>query len=337
MMTLRETVLFALQQVTLPETEDNVVSAGLVRALTVSKGTVHYVLDGVEQSGIDVPALKGRIEKALMALEGVERVDAVIAGPAPEGDTSDDAPRPLAGVGKVILVGSGKGGVGKSTVAANLALACAARGLRTGLLDADLYGPSQPRIFGTEGRPVSLEDTLIPIATQGVQLLSIGSMIAPGHALLWRGAGLHETLSRMIFDTRWAPLDVLLIDLPPGTGDVPLSILQQLQVTGAILVSTPQDLSLEDVRRALDLFQRTETHVLGLVENMALHKCSTCGTTDRLFGPSLENFAHDTGIPYLGALPLSHQISLGGDARNAGSDATQVIDFFDEIASTVVA
>ncbi len=337
MMTPREKVLAALQQVTLPDAEDNVVSAGLVRALTVSEGTVHYVLDGVEQPGINISALKGRIEKALIALEGVERVDVVIAGPAPEGEALDDAPRPLAGVGKVILVGSGKGGVGKSTVAANLALACAARGLRTGLLDADLYGPSQPRIFGTEGRPVSLEETLIPISTQGVQLLSIGSMIAPGHALLWRGAVLHETLSRMIFGTRWAPLDVLLIDLPPGTGDVPLSILQQLQVTGAILVSTPQDLSLEDVRRALDLFRRTETHIVGLIENMALHICSTCGASDRLFGPSLEHFAHETGIPYLGALPLSHQISLNDDTCKAGSGAMQVIDFFDEIASKVVA
>lgn len=332
----REEVLAAVQQVTLPGTEEGVVSAGLLRALTVSGPVVHFVLDGVGHPDTDIPALKARIEERLMALDGIDRIDAVIAGPAPKGGTSKTETRSLAAVDKVILVGSGKGGVGKSTVTANLAQTFAARGLRVGLLDADLYGPSQPHIFGTDGRPVALEDTLIPITAKGVQLLSVGSMIAPGQALLWRGAVLHDMLSRMIFGTRWAPLDVLLIDLPPGTGDVPLSILQQLQVTGAVLVSTPQDLSLPDVCRAIDLFRRTETPILGLIENMALHICATCGTTERLFGPGLEDFASDNEIAYLGALPLVSQISKRSGASDPDVSASQAMCLFDEIAARLL-
>jgi ATP-binding protein involved in chromosome partitioning len=332
----REQVLEVMQTVTVPETGEDVVHAGLVRALTVSDDVVHFVLDGTSQPDTDIAVLKARIESELTKLDWVSQIDALIAGPAPEGITDSIEPRALPGVDKIILVGSGKGGVGKSTVAANLARAFVARGLRTGLLDADLYGPSQPRIFGTDGRPVALEDTLIPITMEGVKLLSVGSMMAPGQALMWRGAVLHDTLARMIFNTRWAPLDVLLIDLPPGTGDVPLTILQQLQVTGAALISTPQDLSLEDVRRMIDLFQRTDTPVLGLVENMAVHVCAQCGATDHLFGPGLENFAREHDIPYLGALPLNRQISDANKDNGPSAKAAEINDLFDAIAVQLI-
>lgn len=320
-----------MQGVFIPDAQDDVVRSGLVRALTVSDQSVYYVLDGMEHPEADLLALKVQIGDALRALGWVTHIDAVIAGPPPAPSASDAGPKTLEGVGKIILVGSGKGGVGKSTVTANLARAFAARGMRVGVLDADVYGPSQPHIFGTSGRPVALEDTLIPIATQGVKLLSVGSMIGSGQALLWRGTALNDTLFRMIFGTRWAPLDVLLIDLPPGTGDVPLTILQHLKVTGAVVVSTPQDLSLPDVRRGINLFRRTDTPILGLIENMALHACTTCGSAERLFGPGLEDFARETGIAYLGALPLSHQVS----DHNPGTGP--VISLFDKIADALLA
>ncbi len=328
----RQETLNHLAKLALPTPDSNPIEAGLVRALSLTNqnSVVHFVLELPE--GGDAAALKSAIHDWLMQLDWVEDVKIAVADARPStppdlstgaGMAQEDAAPRIEGVEHVMLVGSGKGGVGKSTVTAGLAAEMVARGLRVGVLDADIYGPSQPRIWGVTGRPVSYNDELIPIATLGLKLMSLGLLTTPDQALVWRGPILHDTLTRLLFRVRWAPLDVLLIDLPPGTGDVPLTILQQVQADGAVMVSTPQDLSLIDLRRAMDLFRRTDTPMLGLVENMAIHICSECGAVDHPFGAGLEVFAKDEDVPFLGKLPLSHSISAVSESgmEQAGDEA----------------
>lgn len=303
---LRDRVLRALTEEQAPGHDTDVIAAGMVRALSETDGEVSFVLEAP-----GAPAdLRARIEARIAAVEGVRAVRSYLAEIHDEAAPQlADGPRAITGVKHVLLVGSGKGGVGKSTVSTNLALGLADLGLKVGLLDADIYGPSLPRMMGTDGRPVSYDGTLIPVAAHGIKLLSLGMMMAQDQALVWRGPILASTLAQLVHEVRWAPLDVLVIDLPPGTGDVQITLAQEAKLSGAVIVSTPQGVAINDARRAIDLFQRTDTPILGLIENMSTHLCSGCGKEEPIFGKGgTEAEAERLGLPLLGALPLEAQV-----------------------------
>jgi len=219
------------------------------------------------------------------------------------------------GVRHIIAVASGKGGVGKSTVSANLAVALAGRGLRVGLLDADVYGPSQPRMLGVSGRPSSPDGkTILPLRNHGVTLMSLGLMTPEDEAIIWRGPMLMGALQQMLNQVQWGKLDVLLVDLPPGTGDVQMTLSQKTDVAGAVIVSTPQDIALIDARKGIDMFQRMSVPLLGVVENMASFVCSGCGMSHHPFGHGgARAEAEKLGIPFLGEIPLDLEIRIASD------------------------
>ncbi len=223
---------------------------------------------------------------------------------------------PVPRVRNVIAVGSGKGGVGKSTTAVNLALALHAEGARVGLLDADVYGPSVPAMLGLSGRPDSPDDKSIePMRAFGVEAMSIGLLVDQDTPMIWRGPMATSALMQLFNDTRWDDLDYLLIDLPPGTGDIQLTLAQKIPVAGAVIVTTPQDIATLDARKALKMFEKVEVPVLGVIENMAVHTCSQCGHTEHLFGEGGgQKMAAQYGVPLLGALPLDIRIREQGDA-----------------------
>jgi ATP-binding protein involved in chromosome partitioning len=219
------------------------------------------------------------------------------------------------GVKQIIAVGSGKGGVGKSTVASNLAVALARAGRKVGLLDADIYGPSQPRMMGVNKRPASPDGkTIIPLVAHGVTVMSVGFMLKEEEAVVWRGPMLMGAIQQLLYQVDWGVLDVLIIDLPPGTGDVQLTLAQKTPLAGAIVVSTPQDVALLDARRALDMFARLKVPVLGLIENMSTYICPNCGHEAHLFGHGgVGAEAEKLGLPFLGELPLDLAVRLAGD------------------------
>ena len=216
---------------------------------------------------------------------------------------------------RIIAIASGKGGVGKSTVAANLAVALAQEGKRAGLLDADIYGPSQPRMMGVSERPKSPDGkTILPLHAHGVTLMSIGLMLKEGEAVIWRGPMLMGALQQMMGQVAWGELDALIVDLPPGTGDVQLTLSQKYPITGAIVVSTPQDVALLDARKAMDMFEKTRVPVLGLIENMSAYVCPNCGHEAHIFGHGgARAEAERLGLPFLGEIPLDIAIRLSGD------------------------
>ncbi|MFN3310153.1 MAG: iron-sulfur cluster carrier protein ApbC [Thermomonas sp.] len=224
--------------------------------------------------------------------------------------------KPLANVRNIIAVGSGKGGVGKSTVAVNLALALAAEGLRVGVLDADIYGPSVPLMLGLSGRPESPDGkTILPPRAHGVQAVSIGLLVDQDAPMIWRGPMVTQALTQLLQQTAWDDVDVLVVDLPPGTGDIQLTLAQKIPVAGAVIVTTPQEVATLDARRALMMFRKVGIGVLGLVENMALHVCSQCGHAEHVFGAGGgERMAAQYEVPLLGALPLDAAIREQGDA-----------------------
>ena len=224
--------------------------------------------------------------------------------------------KPLANVRNIIAVGSGKGGVGKSTTAVNLALALAAEGLAVGVLDADIYGPSVPMMLGLSGRPESPDGkTIEPMRAHGVEAMSIGLLVDQDAPTIWRGPMATSALTQLLNDTRWGDLDVLVVDLPPGTGDIQLTMAQKIPVAGAVVVTTPQDVATLDAGKALKMFEKVSIPVLGMVENMAVHVCSACGHAEHLFGEGgAARMSARHGVPVLGALPLEIGIREQGDA-----------------------
>lgn len=215
----------------------------------------------------------------------------------------------ISGVKNIIAVASGKGGVGKSTVAVNLALALVAQGFRAGILDADIYGPSQPLMLGVHQHPETQDQKLIPIVKYGLQSMSIGYLVDETTPMVWRGPMVSRALQQLLQDTKWDNLDYLVVDLPPGTGDIQLTLAQKIPVNGAVIVTTPQDLALLDARRAIEMFQKVRVPVLGVVENMSVHVCTQCGHSEAIFGSGGgESIAQQYGVELLGQLPLARSI-----------------------------
>ena len=330
----REDVVAVLAKVATPG-GGNLVSDDLIRALSVESGLVRFVIEAPtpDQARALAPAHLAA-EAALKALPGVTNVQAVMTahGPAarPAAKPAEPpslkfgghatphqgGPARVTGIDRIIAIASGKGGVGKSTVASNLAVALARAGRRVGLLDADIYGPSQPRMMGVSKRPASPDGKIIePLVAHGVTMMSIGLMLKEDEAVIWRGPMLMGALQQLINQVAWGRLDVLVIDLPPGTGDVQLTLAQRTHLTGAIVVSTPQDVALLDARKALDMFSKLKVPVLGLIENMSTYICPNCGHEAHIFGHGgVAAEAVKLDLPFLGELPLNLDVRIAGDA-----------------------
>jgi len=271
-----------------------------IRSRKLSGGVATIIADATGLSKAQGDALEAELRAAALAIPGVEEARVAITASQPH--------RTL------IAIGSGKGGVGKSTVAANLAIALARSGKKVGLIDADVYGPSQPTLLGKHDKPEAANDKLLPVEAHGIKFLSLGQLVSAGHALAWRGPMATGALANLV-EAEWGDADLLLVDLPPGTGDVQLSLIQRSRPAGAVIVSTPQDLSLIDARRAVDLFNKMSVPMLGIIENMATYTCPHCGQESHPFGSGgSEAAAAEMGVPFLGRLPLSLSIREQSDA-----------------------
>jgi ATP-binding protein involved in chromosome partitioning len=282
--------------------EGDLVAGGRVSAARVKDGVASLILEVSGLSAVQRAETERRIRGALIALPGVEDVRVAM--------TAEKAER------AIIAVGSGKGGVGKSTIAANVAIALARAGKRVGLVDADIYGPSQPRIMGNDERPEMADQQIVPVAAHGVRMLSIGQLVEPGKALAWRGPMAASALGQLV-DGDWGDCEILVADLPPGTGDIQLSLIQKWKPKGAVIVSTPQDLALIDATRAIDLFRKMGVPILGLIENMSGYACPHCGEVSDPFGAGgAEAAARVMEIPFLGRVPLTLTIRRASDAGN---------------------
>ncbi|NJC05295.1 ATP-binding protein involved in chromosome partitioning [Sphingomonas kaistensis] len=275
--------------------------AARLRSVRLVGGVATLVVDATGLGDTDRAALEARLKAIALGQPEVDEARVAM--------TASKAAGP-----KLIAVGSGKGGVGKSTVSVNLAIALARLGHKVGIIDADIYGPSQPTLLGTNERPEARDKKLIPVEAQGVRLLSVGQLVSPGHALAWRGPMASGALAQLV-EGDWTGTELIIVDLPPGTGDVQLSLIQKSRPVGAVVVSTPQDLALIDARRAIDLFGKTSVPVLGIIENMAGYQCPSCGETSDPFGSGgAEAAAGELGVPFLGRLPLSASLRAESDA-----------------------
>jgi ATP-binding protein involved in chromosome partitioning len=283
-----------------------------IRSRKLADGIATIIVDATGLGDAEARRLEQELNAAALDRPGVEQARIAMTVAQPH--------RTL------IAIGSGKGGVGKSTVAANLAIALARAGRKVGLIDADVYGPSQPTLLGSSRRPGAEGEQLIPVEAHGLRFLSLGHLVSPGHALAWRGPMATGALAKLV-EADWGDSELLIVDLPPGTGDVQLSLIQRSRPAGAIIVSTPQDLSLIDARRAVDLFNKMSVPVIGLIENMATYVCPHCGERSHPFGSGgAEAAAEEMGVPFLGRLPLSLAIREASDsgeppAAGEGPDA----------------
>jgi ATP-binding protein involved in chromosome partitioning len=261
------------------------------------------------------PALKRLIADALATLPGVGRVHVNLSQKV-TAHAVQRGVKLVPGVKNIVAIASGKGGVGKSTTAVNLALALAAEGATVGVLDADIYGPSQPTMLGIAGRPESTDGkTIEPMEAYGVQAMSIGFLIDVDTPMVWRGPMVTQALEQLLKDTRWRDLDYLIVDMPPGTGDIQLTLSQKVPVTGAVIVTTPQDIALMDARKGLKMFEKVGVPIVGIVENMSIHVCSNCGHAEHIFGAGgAERMCRDYNVPFLGSLPLDIRIREQADS-----------------------
>ncbi len=294
----------------------NLQEAGAISSLKVAGGEVSLEVC----LGFPAGSYGRELEKTLRALleniPGIDtahvKVDSDIASHAVQGNL-----KPVGKIRNIIAVASGKGGVGKSTTAVNLALALAGEGAKSGILDADIYGPSQPRMLGLSGkRPISRDNrSMEPLTAHGIECMSIGFLIDEEQPMVWRGPMVTQALSQLISDTRWGDLDYLIVDMPPGTGDIQLTLSQRVPVSGAVIVTTPQDIALLDARKGLNMFRKVNVAVLGIVENMSTHVCSNCGHTESIFGTGGgRRMAEQYAVPLLGELPLDARIREETDA-----------------------
>ncbi len=347
-----EKVLAQLRRVKGPELSGNVVDLGLVSDLLIEGDKVTFSVTVPAPLAAQLEPLRAAAEKAARAAEGVARAIVTLTAaqeareapadtkpvrPAPTSDQAGDLPPPMLGraprqagpapkapvpgIGAIVAVASGKGGVGKSTTSVNLALALAAQGLRIGILDADIYGPSMPRLLRISGRPDAGEGNIIePLEAYGLKVMSMGFMVDEEEPMIWRGPMVMQALTQMLREVNWGTLDVLIVDMPPGTGDAQLTMAQSVPLAGAVIVSTPQDLALIDARKGLNMFRRVEVPILGLIENMSTFICPDCGSRHDIFGHGgARDEAARIGVPFLGEVPLEITI------RSHSDDGTPIV------------
>ncbi len=329
-----ERILEALRRVRDPEQGRDLVSLGMIGGLTIKDGNVGFSIEVAAERGAAAEPLRKAAEQAVFALDGVTSVTAVLtahsagggagagrapAANAPAGDAAASAAAPKRSgadrIGSIVAVASGKGGVGKSTTAANLALALMAEGARTGLLDADIYGPSMPRMMGVRGKPTTADGKVLdPMNGHGVKLMSMGFLVDEETPMIWRGPMVMSALQQLLQDVDWGPLDVLVVDMPPGTGDAQLTLAQTAKLAGAVIVSTPQDIALLDARKGLNMFRKVDVPVLGIVENMSYFQCPHCGERSDIFSHGgARREAERLGVPFLGEIPLDIAIRETSD------------------------
>ena len=322
-------VLAALRNVKDPERGEDIVALGMVAGVQVRDGHVAFALEVDRARAPKLEPLRKEAERAVEAVEGVLSVSAVLTAEAPRARQSSasshpqapqqDAKKPLVpGVRAIIAVASGKGGVGKTTTAANLALALHANGQKVGVLDADIYGPSMPRMLGISGKPRMADGKrLEPMRGHGVKCMSMGFLVPEDTPMIWRGPMVMSALQQMLRDVDWGELDVMVVDMPPGTGDAQLTMAQQVPLAGAVIVSTPQDIALLDARKGLNMFRKVEVPVLGIIENMSYFLCPHCGgRTDIFSHGGARREADALGCDFLGELPLDVAIRETSDSGN---------------------
>ena len=321
-------ILNALRSVALPTADNsspssNIADAGCVTGIVIKTGNVGFTIEIDPALSGQADALRKQAEAAIDALDGVLSVSVVMTAHKPQGQQQTSQPAQKAPTEQkmnqparhIIAVASGKGGVGKSTTSINLALALAESGQRVGLLDADIYGPSVPRLVGLNQKPQTKNNKLVPIDAWGLQAMSIGFLLEEDAPTIWRGPMVMSALQQMIGDVAWDGLDILVVDMPPGTGDAPLTLAQRVDLAGAVIVSTPQDLALIDARKGLNMFRRVDVNVFGIVENMSYFICPDCGSRSEIFGSGgAETEADKLGLPFLGRIPLDMQIRKTSDA-----------------------
>ena len=335
-----ERVLEALGRVRDPEQGKDLVSLGMIGGLAIKDGNVGFSIEVTAARGAGAEPLRKAAEQAVFALDGVTSVTAVLtahradqgpggggssgpaasqaaAGHAPAGGSAPAAPKGGGAdrVGSIVAIASGKGGVGKSTTAANLALALMAEGARTGLLDADIYGPSMPRMMGVRGKPTTADGKVLdPMVGHGVKLMSMGFLVDEETPMIWRGPMVMSALQQLLQDVDWGPLDVMVVDMPPGTGDAQLTLAQTARLAGAVIVSTPQDIALLDARKGLNMFRKVDVPVLGIVENMSYFQCPHCGERSEVFSHGgARREAERLGVDFLGEIPLDIAIRETSD------------------------
>jgi len=311
----RDAVERALAGFVDPDLGRDYVEAGCVRSIDIDGANVSVAIQ-VRFPLASVSDARARaMAEHLEAVAGVERARVTINWQIEAGEVQTQA-KQIEGVKNIIAVASAKGGVGKSTVAANLALGLRAEGARVGVLDADIYGPSQPRMLGIQGKPESPDGkTLYPMTGHDIQAMSIGFLVDPENPMIWRGPMVTQALEQMLYSTQWSELDYLVVDLPPGTGDIQLTLAQKVPLSGAVIVTTPQDIALLDARKGLKMFEKVSVPVLGVVENMSTHVCSHCGHAEPIFGEGGgTRMAEDYGVRLLGQLPLQLDVRTQADS-----------------------
>jgi ATP-binding protein involved in chromosome partitioning len=316
MSTVTESALLdALKSVVDPNTDKDFVSTRQLKNLRIEGGDVSFDIELGYPAASQIAALRRALVEAARRVPGVGNVSVqigskIIAHAVQRGVAL------LPNVKNVIAIASGKGGVGKSTTTVNLALALAAEGARVGILDADIYGPSQPMMMGIDDKPESADGkTMEPLENHGVQVMSIGFLVEPDQAMIWRGPMATQALDQLLRQTNWGELDYLLVDMPPGTGDIALTLSQRVPLTGAVIVTTPQDIALLDAKKGLTMFEKVSVPVIGIVENMSVYVCPNCGHSEHIFGAEGgKRMAEQYQVPYLGALPLNLSIREQADS-----------------------
>ena len=328
-----EQIRQALGEVKDPDSGESIVQCGMVSGLIVKDGNVGFAIEVDPRKGPQMEPLRKAAEQAVAALPGVISVTAVLTAhrdhPGQQAAASEPAAQPaqtrpasgaqqqalVPGVRSIVAVASGKGGVGKSTTAVNLALGLATLGLRVGMLDADIYGPSQPRMLGISGRPTSPDGKILrPMENYGIRCMSMGFLVNEDTPMIWRGPMVQSAIQQMLRDVEWGELDILVVDLPPGTGDAQLTMAQQVPLTGAVIVSTPQDIALIDAKKGLNMFRKVDVPVLGIVENMSYFTCPNCGHESNIFSRGgARREADQLGMEFLGELPLDIEIRETSD------------------------
>lgn len=349
-------VLAQLSKVKGPDLKSDIVSLGLVENVLVNEGKVIFSINVPAERAQELEPLREAAEKAISQLNNITKVTAVLTAerkpgsppPAPSAaprqaspaQPANNAKAGVPGIKNIIAVASGKGGVGKSTTSVNLALALASTGLKVGLLDADIYGPSMPRMLGLKEKPTVEGKILTPLEGYGIKVMSMGFLVEEETPMIWRGPMVISALTQMLREVAWGELDLLVVDMPPGTGDAQLTMSQQVPLAGAVIVSTPQDIALIDARKGLNMFKKVEVPILGLIENMSTFICPKCGEQSDIFGHGgARSEADRLGVPFLGEIPLHMEIrtnSDGGTPVTASNPEGPHALIYKEIANNVL-